>query len=71
MPTYDYACPACGGFEALRSLSQRDEPLPLPGLRHRFDPRLRGRTAPGLPEQRDARCARDQRACPSRAAVFA
>ena len=33
MPTYDYACPACGGFEALRSLSQRDEPA-LPGLRH-------------------------------------
>ena len=30
MPTYDYACPACGGFEALRSLSQRDEPCSCP-----------------------------------------
>ena len=30
MPTYDYACPACGGFEALRSLSQRDEPCNCP-----------------------------------------
>ena len=26
-----YACPACGGFEALRGLSQR-EALQLPGL---------------------------------------
>jgi len=23
MPTYDYACPACGGFDALRSLAAR------------------------------------------------
>jgi putative FmdB family regulatory protein len=30
MPTYDYACPACGGFEALRTLSQRDEPPACP-----------------------------------------
>ncbi|MBP8860383.1 MAG: zinc ribbon domain-containing protein, partial [Ottowia sp.] len=30
MPTYDYACPDCGGFEALRSLSQRDEPCSCP-----------------------------------------
>lgn len=30
MPTYDYACPACGGFEALRTLSQRDEPAACP-----------------------------------------
>jgi putative FmdB family regulatory protein len=30
MPTYDYACPDCGGFEALRSLSQRDEPCACP-----------------------------------------
>lgn len=30
MPTYDYACPQCGGFEALRTLSQRDEPAACP-----------------------------------------
>ena len=26
MPTYDYDCAACGGFDALRSLAQRNEP---------------------------------------------
>jgi putative FmdB family regulatory protein len=31
MPTYDYACDACGGFDALRSLAQRDEPAACPG----------------------------------------
>jgi putative FmdB family regulatory protein len=25
MPTYDYACGRCGGFDALRRVSQRDE----------------------------------------------
>ena len=30
MPTYDYHCAACGGFDALRSLSQRNEPAPCP-----------------------------------------
>ena len=30
MPTYDYACPQCGGFEALRSVSQRDTPCACP-----------------------------------------
>ena len=30
MPTYDYACTACGGFDALRSLSQRNEPAACP-----------------------------------------
>ncbi len=30
MPTYDYACPACGSFEALRGLGQRNEPAPCP-----------------------------------------
>ncbi|MGB3070145.1 MAG: FmdB family zinc ribbon protein, partial [Ottowia sp.] len=25
MPTYDYACPDCGDFDALRSLAQRNE----------------------------------------------
>ena len=30
MPTYDYACAGCGGFEALRSVSARDEPAVCP-----------------------------------------
>jgi putative FmdB family regulatory protein len=30
MPTYDYACPDCGAFDALRSLAQRNEPCPCP-----------------------------------------
>ncbi|MDD2545207.1 MAG: zinc ribbon domain-containing protein [Burkholderiaceae bacterium] len=30
MPTYDYACPACGGFEAFRSLAQRNDPCACP-----------------------------------------
>ena len=30
MPTYDYACPDCGGFDALRSLAARNEPCACP-----------------------------------------
>ncbi len=30
MPTYDYACPSCGGFEAFRSLGDRNEPAACP-----------------------------------------
>lgn len=30
MPTYDYACPDCGGFEAFRSLAQRNDPANCP-----------------------------------------
>ena len=30
MPTYDYACPACGGFDAIRSLAARDQPSGCP-----------------------------------------
>jgi putative FmdB family regulatory protein len=30
MPTYDYACPSCGGFDAFRSLSERNEPAACP-----------------------------------------
>ena len=30
MPTYDYACPACGPFEALRTVARRDEPGACP-----------------------------------------
>ncbi len=30
MPTYDYVCPDCGAFDALRGLAQRNEPCPCP-----------------------------------------
>ena len=30
MPTYDYACADCGAFDALRSMSRRDEPADCP-----------------------------------------
>lgn len=30
MPTYDYACPDCGGFDAFRSLSARNDPCLCP-----------------------------------------
>ncbi|MFT3777967.1 MAG: zinc ribbon domain-containing protein [Ottowia sp.] len=30
MPTYDYACPSCGGFDAFRALSERNEPVACP-----------------------------------------
>jgi putative FmdB family regulatory protein len=30
MPTYDYSCSECGGFEALRSLSVRNDPAACP-----------------------------------------
>jgi putative FmdB family regulatory protein len=30
MPTYDYACAACGGFEAMRRCSARDQPADCP-----------------------------------------
>lgn len=33
MPTYDYQCDACGGFDAFRALSQRDEPAACPDCR--------------------------------------
>ncbi|HEU4458332.1 MAG TPA: FmdB family zinc ribbon protein [Methylibium sp.] len=31
MPTYDYACAACGGFDAFRALAARNEPAACPG----------------------------------------
>jgi putative FmdB family regulatory protein len=31
MPSYDYACAACGGFEAIRRLAERDDPCTCPG----------------------------------------
>ncbi len=30
MPTYDYECPDCGGFEAIRSISARNDPADCP-----------------------------------------
>ncbi len=30
MPTYDYACPDCGGFDAFRSLALRNDPCACP-----------------------------------------
>lgn len=30
MPTYDYACTGCGGFDAFRTLAARDEPAACP-----------------------------------------
>lgn len=30
MPTYDYACPDCGGFDAFLSLAARNEPAVCP-----------------------------------------
>ena len=30
MPTYDYACAGCGGFDAIRAVAQRDEPATCP-----------------------------------------
>ena len=30
MPTYDYACAGCGGFDAIRAVAQRDEPAACP-----------------------------------------
>jgi putative FmdB family regulatory protein len=30
MPTYDYSCAGCGGFDAIRSIARRDEPAACP-----------------------------------------
>jgi putative FmdB family regulatory protein len=30
MPTYDYLCTTCGGFDAIRALGRRDEPAACP-----------------------------------------
>ncbi len=30
MPTYDYACASCGGFDAFRSVALRNEPAACP-----------------------------------------
>jgi putative FmdB family regulatory protein len=30
MPTYEYDCQDCGGFDAIRNMSQRDEPCACP-----------------------------------------
>ena len=30
MPTYDYSCADCGGFDAIRSIAQREQPADCP-----------------------------------------
>jgi putative FmdB family regulatory protein len=37
MPTYDYACPACGIFEAFRPMAEYQEPHPCPGCGDQAD----------------------------------
>ena len=39
MPTYDYRCEACGGFDAIRSLGERNEPIACPDC-GRISPRV-------------------------------
>ncbi|GAC1533629.1 MAG: zinc ribbon domain-containing protein [Ramlibacter sp.] len=46
MPTYAYACGDCGGFDAIRSMSQRDEPSACPACGAASPRVLAG--APGL-----------------------
>jgi putative FmdB family regulatory protein len=31
MPTYDYACPRCGSFDAFRTMAARNEAVACPG----------------------------------------
>jgi putative FmdB family regulatory protein len=31
MPTYEYDCVACGGFDAFRAMAERNEPVACPG----------------------------------------
>jgi putative FmdB family regulatory protein len=31
MPTYEYLCPGCGGFDALRPIAERNVPCACPG----------------------------------------
>ncbi|MDL2338582.1 MAG: zinc ribbon domain-containing protein [Pseudomonadota bacterium] len=33
MPTYDYDCPACGGFDEFRTLAARNDPAICPDCR--------------------------------------
>jgi putative FmdB family regulatory protein len=47
LPTYEYACDACGGFDALRPIAQRNEPCACPAC-GASSPRVM-LTAPGLP----------------------
>jgi putative FmdB family regulatory protein len=39
MPTYDYRCEACGGFDAFRALGERNAPIACPGC-GRVSPRV-------------------------------
>ena len=31
MPVYEYSCPTCGSFEAMRPMAEFDRPVPCPG----------------------------------------
>lgn len=46
MPTYEYACPQCGGFEAWRSMATRNEAVACPSCQA-LSPRVWA-TAPRL-----------------------
>ena len=45
MPTYDYHCPRCGAFDALRPLSQRDQAADCPAC-GQASPRVFASAAP-------------------------
>jgi putative FmdB family regulatory protein len=47
LPTYEYACDACGVFDALRPIAQRNEPCACPAC-SASSPRVM-LAAPGLP----------------------
>ena len=71
MPTYDYACARCGGFDALRTLAARNEPAGCPQC-GAASPRVLAR-APGLAlmAKRHTQRDRDQRTRAPRAEAFA
>jgi putative FmdB family regulatory protein len=65
MPSYEYQCQKCGhGFEAMRKVDERDEPLPCPECKSsRVERKLsayavgRGAQAgPGCSPEKAARC---------------
>ena len=50
MPTYDYSCPNCGAFEAVRRIAERDAAVACPGC---SAPATRQTlTMPGIPGRR-------------------
>jgi putative FmdB family regulatory protein len=53
MPTYDYECLRCGGFDAIRTMAARDTPAPCPEC-DEMAPRVLG-AAPRLALLNDGR----------------